>query len=189
MYDLSAFKELFASEAQERLQAIDVGLLALERNPEDQEALEAVFREAHTLKGISATMGYQDLAHVAHALEDLPDELRTGRQSMTQTLADTFFSGVDALKTLLADALAERPSSLDAEALVQDIESRVTSAAAAQGEASELDAEAAPDAEGTLDAETAPEVEAAPVDEAALAASSPGAGVTTDDPCEHPLRG
>lgn len=126
--DMSEYRDLFASEAQEHLETIDAGLLALEQNPTDGDTLKTIFRASHTLKGMAATMGYQDLAQVAHTLEDLLDDLRSGQRSLTPALADVLFAGVDALKTLLADALADRPPSLDTETLVQQL---TTSAAAA----------------------------------------------------------
>jgi len=130
--DMSEFKELFASEAQEHLETMNSGLLLLERNPQDSHTLEGVFRAAHTMKGIAATMGYQELAHVAHTFEDLLDELRKGEQALTPALADVLFSAVDTLKTLLADALADRPSSVDAEAWAEDFRRRAAAAAASE---------------------------------------------------------
>jgi two-component system chemotaxis sensor kinase CheA len=147
--DMSEYKELFASEAQEHLETIDSGLLILERDPEDTHALERIFRAAHTLKGMAATMGYQELAQVAHALEDLLDELREGRQVLSPALADLLFAGVDALKTLLADVLADRPASLDTQALVQRLRAPTTGAAdeASRAEPPGAPTEAAPPAE------------------------------------------
>lgn len=129
MMDMSEYKDLFAGEAQEHLEAMNAGLLALEQDAEDTEAVESVFRAAHTLKGMAATMGYQDLAQVAHALEDLLDELRKGNQTLTPALADVVFSGVDALKTLLADALADRPASLDVATLAEGFKTGATATA------------------------------------------------------------
>jgi len=129
MIDMSEYKDLFAGEAQEHLEAMDAGLLALEQDAQDAQALESVFRAAHTLKGMAATMGYQDLAQLAHTLEDLLDELRKGDQTLTAALADVVFSGVDALKTLLADALADRPASLDVATLAEGFRTGATAPA------------------------------------------------------------
>ncbi|RME86169.1 MAG: chemotaxis protein CheA [Caldilineae bacterium] len=120
MIDLSEFKDLFASEAEEYLEIMNTGLLRLEDSPQDHEALKEVFRAAHSLKGVAATMGYQELAHAAHTLEDLLDELRAGKMILSPALADVLFSGVDTLKSILADVLADRPVSLDVEAWVRD---------------------------------------------------------------------
>lgn len=131
MIDLSEFKDLFASEAQEHLETMNTGLLLLERDPQDRDALEGVFRAAHTLKGVAATLGYQELAYVAHTFEDLLDELREGEQVLTPALADVLFSAVDTLKRLLADALADRPASVDAEAWAEEFKRRANQTAAA----------------------------------------------------------
>ncbi len=119
MMDMSEFKDLFAAEAQEHLEAMNSGLLALERDPDNAEALSAVFRAAHTLKGIAATMGYDTLAKVAHAMEDRLDALRQGRSVLTTELADLLFQSIDVLKTLLNDALADRATSVDVDHWVQ----------------------------------------------------------------------
>ena len=107
MMDMSEFKDLFASEAQEHLDTLVAKLLELEQTPHDQEAVEALFRAAHSLKGIAATMGYQEVARVAHAFEDVLDLLRHRDQPVPSSLVDHLLTAVDTLKGLLEDALAE----------------------------------------------------------------------------------
>ena len=115
MMDMSEFKDLFAAEAQEHLETMNAGLLALERDPADTEALADVFRAAHTLKGIAATMGYDELAALAHAVEDRLDALREGKDKFTTETANLLFQAVDALKSVLSDVLADRPVKIDVE--------------------------------------------------------------------------
>ena len=70
---------MFAEEAEGRLATLSELLLELERNGEDQELLSSVFREAHTLKGAAAVVGLADVLRVAHAMEEVLEELRRGR--------------------------------------------------------------------------------------------------------------
>ena len=72
------FRAMFAEEAEGRLATLSELLLELERNGDDQELLSSVFREAHTLKGAAAVVGLADVLRVAHAMEEVLEELRRG---------------------------------------------------------------------------------------------------------------
>lgn len=121
MMDLSEFKDIFLAEAQEHVEALNAGLLALERNSNDEEALAETFRAAHSLKGAAATMGYEDLARLAHTLEDRLEALRQGTVSLTPALADLLFRTVDILNGLLADIAADRPTSFDVDEWIHSL--------------------------------------------------------------------
>jgi len=77
--ELSRYAELFLSESREHVSAINRQLLALEDMPGDADVVDAVYRSVHTIKGMAATMGYAELSALAHAVEDLLDDLR-GRE-------------------------------------------------------------------------------------------------------------
>lgn len=81
-------RQIFIHESREQITELNNSLLSLESNPEDAEAMDAIFRTAHTLKGNSAAMGYDDASTLAHALEDLLDEVRQGRIEITPELMD-----------------------------------------------------------------------------------------------------
>ncbi|MDI3280113.1 MAG: chemotaxis protein CheA [Bacillota bacterium] len=111
--DMSQYLGVFLDETREHIQAMNDGLLALEGNPEDQDSLEKIFRAAHTLKGMSATMGFNDLAELTHAMESLLDKLRKKELAVTSDLMDLIFQCVDALETLteeIAAGVQERSS-------------------------------------------------------------------------------
>ena len=72
MVDTSEYKDLFVDEAKEHLSTLNHSLLDLEKDATNQDAIDKIFRAAHTLKGMSATMNYgkiQKLAHKTHATE------------------------------------------------------------------------------------------------------------------------
>jgi two-component system chemotaxis sensor kinase CheA len=73
---LSQYRELYFSEAREKLASIAAALRKLERAPGEQAAFDAAFRATHTLKGMSATMGYDEITVFAHAFEDLLESAR-----------------------------------------------------------------------------------------------------------------
>jgi two-component system chemotaxis sensor kinase CheA len=101
--DMSAYKDVFLSESAEYVQAITEGLLALEGNPNDLEPVETVFRGAHSLKGMSATMGYVRTAELTHKMESLMDTVRKREQQADSSLIDLMLRAVDAVRELIAD--------------------------------------------------------------------------------------
>jgi len=121
--DMSEYKDLFISEVQEHLQAINNAVLQLEHNPDDASALESLFRSFHTIKGMSATMGYEDMSRLAHAVEDLLDRIRQGIARPGPALINLLFAGADVLTSLLADVTADRKSELDLTSLIQQFQS------------------------------------------------------------------
>lgn len=104
--DMSRYQEVFFAEAQEHLQALNDGLLTLEQNLADDNAINLVFRAAHTIKGMAATMGFNTITMLTHHLENVLDKVRAGELELSLDLSDVLFKGVDALEGLLSDAQA-----------------------------------------------------------------------------------
>lgn len=105
--ELSQYGELFLSESREHVSAINDLLLALEASPGAREPVEGVFRAVHTIKGMSATMGYRAVADLAHELEELLDRVRQGRIMVDGELTDLLFESADALERAIEAAVAE----------------------------------------------------------------------------------
>src|ERR687884_1396299 len=103
--DLSKYADLFLTESREHLSAINHWLLELEREPSASEPVSAVFRAVHTVKGMSATMGYVAVTELAHELETLLDRVRRGDQSATQPVMDVLFEAADALEAAIDGAV------------------------------------------------------------------------------------
>lgn len=99
--DTGEYKELFLAEAREYLQGLNTALLDLESNPANGEVLQEMFRAAHSLKGMSATMGYQLLANLTHQMENVLDFLRQGRLRTDRNVANLLFESLDLLEILL----------------------------------------------------------------------------------------
>ena len=100
--DLSKYLPIFLTDSQEHLQRMDEFLLRLERSPEDGQAIDALFRSAHSLKGMASTMGFDELAKVAHSLESFLDPYRKGLQRIDRKAIDLLLQGVDLLRTSVA---------------------------------------------------------------------------------------
>ncbi|WP_031410397.1 chemotaxis protein CheW [Geobacillus vulcani] len=104
--DMSQYLDLFIDESKEHLQTINERLLELEKTPEDMSVVNDIFRSAHTLKGMSATMGFEDLANLTHQMENVLDGIRNRRLSVTPELLDVIFEAVDHLEAMISSIAA-----------------------------------------------------------------------------------
>ncbi len=98
---MSQYLEVFIDESKEHLQTINEQLLELEKNPDDVSIVNEIFRSAHTLKGMSATMGFEDLANLTHQMENVLDAIRNGKIAVTPELLDVIFRAVDDLEAMV----------------------------------------------------------------------------------------
>lgn len=98
---MSQYLEVFIDESREHLQTINEQLLELEKNPDDVAIVNEIFRSAHTLKGMSATMGFEDLANLTHQMENVLDAIRNEKISVTPELLDVIFRAVDDLEAMV----------------------------------------------------------------------------------------
>ncbi len=96
--DPQRYADLFRSESREQLSEINRALLDLEGAPGDRTPVQGLFRAVHTLKGMSATMGYAAVAAFAHELESLLDTVRAGNQGISAELMDVLFAAADVLE-------------------------------------------------------------------------------------------
>ena len=87
-------------EADEQLQVLDEDLIRLERESDDEDLLQRIFRAAHTLKGSSGTIKHNRMAHLTHAMEGVLDELRDDKMSVTSDLIDVLLDSLDNLGLL-----------------------------------------------------------------------------------------
>ncbi|AXN40560.1 chemotaxis protein CheA [Peribacillus butanolivorans] len=99
--DMNQYLEVFIEESKEHLQTCSEQLLVLEKNPEDLSIVNEIFRSAHTLKGMSATMGYEDLANLTHKMENVLDAIRNSQIILTPELFDVIFLAVDDLEAIV----------------------------------------------------------------------------------------
>ena len=105
--DMSKYRGMFLSETGEHLKSMSRLLLQLEKAPGDRESIDALFREAHSIKGMAASMGYEVTTSLAHHLEDLMDSFRKGGR-ITAEAVDRMLAGIDLLEGLLEDIAAEK---------------------------------------------------------------------------------
>ncbi|MCJ7652548.1 MAG: Hpt domain-containing protein, partial [Actinobacteria bacterium] len=119
--DISQYKELFITEAQEHLDYLNKYLLELEGNPGNLEVITEIFRSAHTLKGMSATMGFDQLTELAHEMENLLEQLRIGDTPADAHVVNTLFACVDTIGAMVNAIAEDRPGPVDYHGLVSEI--------------------------------------------------------------------
>jgi len=93
----------FVTESREHLESLEPKLLQLEKNPEDQELLNAIFRTFHTIKGSSSFLGLVQITELSHKLENILDKLRKGELKVNSEIIDLLFKGMDLLRSLVED--------------------------------------------------------------------------------------
>lgn len=98
---MSQYLEVFVDESKEHLQSLNDKLLELENNPEEIDIVNEIFRSAHTLKGMSATMGFEDLANLTHKMENVLDAIRNEKLKVTPDILDVVFLAVDHLEEMV----------------------------------------------------------------------------------------
>ncbi|MEK4385146.1 chemotaxis protein CheA [Solibacillus sp. FSL W7-1464] len=101
--ELNQYLEMFIEESKEHLQACSEHLLELEKNPEDLTIVGEIFRSAHTLKGMAATMGFEDLADLTHKMENILDAIRNSKIKVDAEILDVVFESVDHLEEMVFD--------------------------------------------------------------------------------------
>lgn len=108
----SRYAELFRAEARERLAEMNTSLLAIERG-EGSERVVELFRAVHTVKGMSAAMGYEAVRDLSHSLEALLDRLRRGVLPVTPSVIDVLFESVDTLETAIGLVAVDARATMD----------------------------------------------------------------------------
>jgi chemotaxis signal transduction protein/HPt (histidine-containing phosphotransfer) domain-containing protein len=105
--------QAYIDGSRENLDTMDRQLLALEQNPGNLEAVEEIFRAAHTLKGMSGTMGFEKIAHLTHEMENVLDKLRSKIIPVTPQVIDLIFETFDVLRILVNDSISQTDSNVD----------------------------------------------------------------------------
>ncbi|MBI5076108.1 MAG: hybrid sensor histidine kinase/response regulator [Nitrospirae bacterium] len=112
-FDVAKFIARFVEEARDHIEALNQGLVRLEKTPGDEENINAIFRAAHTIKGSSRMLKLTAITDVAHKLEDALGALREKRIAHTRELAGLLFRAVDALAGMIQNVSAGEQITMD----------------------------------------------------------------------------
>lgn len=116
--DISQYMGMFLEESREHLQTLNRCLLDLENDPGNLSVLDEIFRSAHTIKGMSATMGFTTIAELTHEMENILDLLRKGELQASHDIIDTVFKCVDTLEQLIENVANNEDRVIDIKPLL-----------------------------------------------------------------------
>jgi two-component system chemotaxis sensor kinase CheA len=117
---------MFIDEAKEHLQAMNENLLELEREPENLSIVQNIFRSAHTLKGMSATMGFEDLAKLTHEMENVLDLVRNEKLKVNDFVFDALFQCFDHLEAMVEDIVQGGGGQADVSQIVSTLQAIIS---------------------------------------------------------------
>lgn len=119
--DTSQYMNMFLEESMDNLQTLNESLLELEKNPNDVDKVNEIFRVAHTIKGMAATMGFTDIAELTHKMEDVLSKFRDGQLNVTQEVVTVLFDCLDTLERMVSNIEEGTDSSVDIEAIIKSL--------------------------------------------------------------------
>ncbi len=124
--DMKEYLNAFLDESSEQLELLGDLLLSLESNPEQPEVVNEIFRVAHTLKGMAGAMGFDGMASLTHAMEDLLDLMRKGELAITGDDVSLLFRCLDTLQVMI-DQIRKggRDGDVDADELLKTLKAKV----------------------------------------------------------------
>lgn len=117
--DMSQYMDMFMEESREHLQTLNQKILELEDNPHELGILDEIFRSAHTLKGMSATMGFERIAELTHEMENVLSNLRGAQVAVNTAIVDLLFKCLDALENMVEAISSGETGEADVKGLVE----------------------------------------------------------------------
>ena len=97
--DVSQYLEIFIDETNGHLQDLTDCIMVLEKEPENMDTINEIFRAAHSLKGMAGTMGFKRMQRLTHDMENVFQEVRSGNMKVTSGLVDVLFQCLDAIES------------------------------------------------------------------------------------------
>lgn len=99
--DVSQYLEIFIDETNEHLQTLSDCIMELEKEPDNMDVINEIFRAAHSLKGMAGTMGFKRMQHLTHMMENMFQEVRSDNIKVTSSMIDLLFKCLDAIEGYL----------------------------------------------------------------------------------------
>ncbi|UNK16689.1 chemotaxis protein CheA [Paenibacillus sp. N3/727] len=141
--DMNQYLSMFIDESNDHLQSLNENMLQLESSPSDLGIVQVIFRSAHTLKGMAATMGFEDLASLTHQMENVLDLVRNEKLKMQDFIFDTLFKSLDALESMVQDIVQGGEGKADVSSIVASLQAIVRGEGAGVSSAAAVSVESA----------------------------------------------
>lgn len=120
--DVSQYLEIFIDETNGHLQNLSDCIMSLEKDPENMDTINEIFRAAHSLKGMAGTMGFKRMQRLTHDMENVFQEVRSGNMNVTSGLVDVLFQCLDAIDAYLENVKeSSEEGTDDNEAIIQEL--------------------------------------------------------------------
>ncbi|NFQ65921.1 chemotaxis protein CheA [Clostridium botulinum] len=120
--DTSQYMSMFLEESMDNLQTLNDSLLQLEQEPDDIDKLNEIFRVAHTIKGMAATMGFNEMSELTHKMEDVPSNFREGDLKVTQNVVTVLFKCLDTLEQMVNNISEEVDEKVPIDHIIEELE-------------------------------------------------------------------
>lgn len=125
MSDNNEYLEMFFAESEEYIMVLNDAILKLENNPEDKEVVASLFRAAHSLKGMSATMRFDVLTELTHKIENLMDQVRNNKIDVTTEIIDLLFEGIDYIEEIVKQIKTDGTDYFNLEEYLNKLENKM----------------------------------------------------------------
>lgn len=143
--DVSQYLEIFIDESSEHLQSLSDCIMTLEKEPDNKDTINEVFRAAHSLKGMAGTMGFKRMQHLTHDMENVFQEVRSDKISVDSAMIDLLFKCLDALDQYLENVKSSSDEGTeDNEMIIKELNDFIAKANGADVAAPVAEALAAP---------------------------------------------
>lgn len=117
--DMSQYLDMFLEESYENIQSLNDEILKLEKNPDNKETINTIFRAAHTIKGMSASMGFNDMTELTHKMENVFDKFRNDELKVTSDVINVVFKCIDILTSMLDNIKEGNEEKVDTNEVIQ----------------------------------------------------------------------
>lgn len=121
--DVSQYMGMFLEESMDNLQTLNEALLDLEQEPNNVDKLNEIFRVAHTIKGMAATMGFNNIAELTHKMEDVLSRFREGKLKVTRNVVTVLFDCLDTLERMVSNIEEGNEEEIEIENIIKSLES------------------------------------------------------------------
>lgn len=135
--DTSQYMSMFLEEGMDNLQTLNDSLLQLEKEPDNIDKVNEIFRVAHTIKGMSATMGFNKMAELTHKMEDVLSEFRNGELKVTKDVVTVLFKCLDTLEQMLKNIEDGVDDDTSIDGIMEELEKIADNAKGGQSEPKE----------------------------------------------------
>lgn len=152
--DTSQYLEMFLGESMDNLQTLNESLLELEQNPDDVDKLNEIFRVAHTIKGMAATMGFSNIAELTHKMEDVLSEFRNGELKVNQDVVTVLFDCLDTLEKMVNNIEEGNEEEVDIEDIMKaliNISQKKEGKTEDKGESNKIEQNDSSESDGSID--------------------------------------